>query len=146
MKSGLEATTLNYDYEVRAAEDAFADVPSIKIKGEMLELAKHIIDTKRGDFDPVAFHDRYEEALAELVKAKLEGRDHRGAEAAEAAARRRPDGGAARKRGPRLEGAVGPGAEEARGAARRGRGGKPAQEGELERWRSSSTAPSATSP
>jgi DNA end-binding protein Ku len=70
----LAATTLNYDYEVRAAEDAFADVPSIKIKGEMLELAKHIIDTKRGAFDPAAFHDRYEAALAELVKAKLEGR------------------------------------------------------------------------
>jgi DNA end-binding protein Ku len=72
--AGLAATTLNYDYEVRAAEDAFADVPSIKIKGEMLELAKHIIDTKRGAFDPAAFHDRYEAALAELVKAKLEGR------------------------------------------------------------------------
>ncbi|MBV8107210.1 MAG: Ku protein [Hyphomicrobiales bacterium] len=74
LESGLSATTLNYDYEVRAAEDAFADVPALRIKGEMLELAKHIIDTKRGAFDPAAFHDRYEEALADLVKAKLEGR------------------------------------------------------------------------
>jgi DNA end-binding protein Ku len=72
--TGLAATTLNYDYEVRAAEDAFAEVPSIKIKGEMLELAEHIINTKRGAFDPAVFHDRYEAALAELVKAKLEGR------------------------------------------------------------------------
>ena len=71
---GLAATTLNYDYEVRSAAEAFADVPEIRIKGEMLELAKHIINTKRGAFDPAAFHDRYEEALAELVKAKLEGR------------------------------------------------------------------------
>ncbi len=70
----LAATTLNYDYEVRAAEDAFADVPALRIKGEMLELAEHIINTKRGAFDPTAFHDRYEAALAELVKAKLEGR------------------------------------------------------------------------
>jgi len=74
LDSGLAATTLNYDYEVRAAEEAFADVPALRIKGEMLELAKHIIDTKRGAFDPVAFQDRYEAALAELVKAKLEGR------------------------------------------------------------------------
>jgi DNA end-binding protein Ku len=72
--TGLAATTLNYDYEVRAAEDAFADVPALRIKGEMLELAEHIINTKRGVFDPAAFHDRYEAALAELVKAKLEGR------------------------------------------------------------------------
>jgi DNA end-binding protein Ku len=72
--AGLAATTLNYDYEVRAAEDAFADVPALRIKGEMLELAEHIINTKRGAFDPAAFHDRYEAALAELVKAKLEGR------------------------------------------------------------------------
>ena len=34
----------------------------------MLDLAKHIIKTKQGAFDPRAFHDRYEEALAELVK------------------------------------------------------------------------------
>ncbi len=40
----------------------------------MLELAEHIIKTKRGKFDPAKFYDRYEEALAELVKAKLEGK------------------------------------------------------------------------
>ena len=71
---GMAATTLNFDYEVRSAEEAFAEVPAIRIKGEMLELAEHIIMTKRGDFDPRSFHDRYEAALADLVKAKLEGR------------------------------------------------------------------------
>jgi DNA end-binding protein Ku len=71
---GLIATTLNFDYEVRPAKDAFDDVPEMKIKGEMLELAEHIIKTKRGKFDPTKFEDRYEAALAELVKAKLEGK------------------------------------------------------------------------
>lgn len=71
---GLAATTLNFDYEVRAAADVFATVPKMRVKGEMLELAEHIIRTKRGEFDPRSFHDRYEAALAELVKAKLEGR------------------------------------------------------------------------
>lgn len=71
---GLIATTLNFDYEVRSAHKAFADVPKIKIGGEMLELAKHIIATKKGSFDPRTFDDRYEAALADLVKAKLEGR------------------------------------------------------------------------
>ncbi|HVK91426.1 MAG TPA: Ku protein [Mycoplana sp.] len=71
---GMIATTLNFDYEVRSAKDAFADVPDMQIKGEMLDLARHIIDTKAGEFDPGGFHDRYEEAVAELVKAKIEGR------------------------------------------------------------------------
>ena len=72
--NGLIATTLNFDYEVRSAKDVFDDVPAIRIKGEMLELAEHIIKTKTGKFDPAAFDDRYEAALAELVKAKQEGR------------------------------------------------------------------------
>jgi DNA end-binding protein Ku len=71
---GLVATTLNFDYEVRSADKAFDDVPDLKIKGEMLELAEHIINTKKGKFDPTNFDDRYETALAELVKAKLEGK------------------------------------------------------------------------
>lgn len=71
---GLIATTLNYDYEVRSAEDAFSEVPDRKLKGEMLELAEHIIKTKRGRFDPKTFDDRYDAALAEVVKAKMEGR------------------------------------------------------------------------
>ncbi len=72
--SGLIATTLNFDYEVRSAKDAFSDVPDMKIKGEMLDLAKHIIETKHGTFDPSEYKDRYEAALTELVKAKLEGK------------------------------------------------------------------------
>jgi DNA end-binding protein Ku len=71
---GLIATTLNFDYEVRSAADAFSDVPKIKIDDEMLELAEHIIKTKAGEFDPKEFDDRYESALAELVQAKIEGR------------------------------------------------------------------------
>lgn len=71
---GLLATTLNFDYEVRSAEDAFSDVPAVKIDDEMLELAEHIIKTKAGEFDPKEFDDRYESALAELVQAKVEGR------------------------------------------------------------------------
>ena len=40
----------------------------------MLELAEHIIGTKKGSFDASTFDDRYEAAVAELVKAKIEGR------------------------------------------------------------------------
>jgi DNA end-binding protein Ku len=72
--TGLIATTLNFDYEVRAADEAFDGLSKRKIDGEMLDLAKHIIATKRGTFDPGEFDDRYESALADLVKAKLAGK------------------------------------------------------------------------
>jgi DNA end-binding protein Ku len=71
---GLIATTMNYDYEVRSSAKAFEEMPKIKVEGEMLDLAKHIISTKKGHFNPATFEDRYEAALADLVKAKLEGK------------------------------------------------------------------------
>lgn len=71
---GLVAATLNFGYEVRSAAEAFDDVPHIKLQGEMLDLARHIIDTKRGAFDPGEFDDRYEAAVAAMVQAKIEGR------------------------------------------------------------------------
>ncbi|MBW9089855.1 Ku protein [Rhizobium wenxiniae] len=71
---GLIATTLNFDYEVRSSQEAFEELPDLKIEGEMLELAEHIIGTKTGRFDASTFDDRYEAAVAELVKAKIEGR------------------------------------------------------------------------
>ena len=71
---GLIANTLNFDYEVRSAREAFADVPDIGIKGEMIDLAKHIIATKTGAFHPSDYDDRYDAALTELVQAKMEGR------------------------------------------------------------------------
>ena len=74
LDDGLAASTLNYDYEVRSAKQAFSDIPAKKITGEMLDLAIHIIKTKKGAFDPREFEDRYEDALAELVKLKLEGK------------------------------------------------------------------------
>ncbi|WP_425106358.1 Ku protein [Ancylobacter sp.] len=71
---GIIATTLHYDYEVRAADEAFEDIAEIKMEPEMLDLARHIIETKSGRFQPETFDDRYDDALAELVKAKMEGR------------------------------------------------------------------------
>ncbi|ANG99331.1 Ku protein [Brucella pseudogrignonensis] len=71
---GLLATTLNFDYEVRSTKEAFSDIGSFKFDEEMLELAKHIIDTKMGSFDPAGFDDRYDAALEDLIKAKIAGK------------------------------------------------------------------------
>jgi DNA end-binding protein Ku len=39
----------------------------------MLDLATHIVDTKRGAFQPQKFEDHYEDALKELLKKKQKG-------------------------------------------------------------------------
>jgi DNA end-binding protein Ku len=67
---GLIGTTLHYPYEVRNADEYFEEVPEVKVPGEMLKLAEHIIETKEGDFDPSQFKDHYEEALTELLRKK----------------------------------------------------------------------------
>lgn len=72
---GLIGATLNYDYEVTPAEKAFDSVRDKKLDAEMVALAEHIIKTKRGKFNPADYDDRYEAALADLVKAKLAGRE-----------------------------------------------------------------------
>ncbi|WP_342344123.1 Ku protein [Ciceribacter thiooxidans] len=73
-EEGIIATTLNFDYEVRDGTEIFDEISEIRVSGEMLDLARHIIETKMGQFDPSEFEDRYEQAVAELVKAKLAGR------------------------------------------------------------------------
>jgi DNA end-binding protein Ku len=40
----------------------------------MLKLATHILDSKKGHFDPDKFEDRYETALQALIKAKRAGK------------------------------------------------------------------------
>jgi DNA end-binding protein Ku len=81
---GLVAHTLNFEYEVRSAAEAFDGIPKLKIQKQMLDLAKHIIETKQGEFDPSKFDDRYEAAVAELVKAKLAGKSVKVAKKAKA--------------------------------------------------------------
>ena len=39
----------------------------------MLDLAIHIVDTKRGTFEPEKFEDHYENALKELLRKKQKG-------------------------------------------------------------------------
>ena len=72
--NALLAHTLEYDHEVRDAGAALDDVDAPKLDKEMLDLAEHIIRGKRGKFDPSKFEDRYDQALAELVKAKIAGK------------------------------------------------------------------------
>jgi DNA end-binding protein Ku len=72
-EKGLLGTTLRYPYEVRSSADAFDDIDDVKISGEMLKLAEHIVETKAADFDPSQFEDQYENALVEMLRQKQQG-------------------------------------------------------------------------
>jgi DNA end-binding protein Ku len=72
---GLVGILLRYPYEVRDPKDYFDDIPDVKISKEMLDLAKHIVATKSGHFEPEKFEDRYEEALKDIVKRKAAGEE-----------------------------------------------------------------------
>ncbi len=71
---GLLATTLRPKNEVRDEKDYFDDIENVKVPADMLKLATHILDTKKGHFEPDKFEDRYENALIALIKAKRAGK------------------------------------------------------------------------
>ncbi|MGN3975221.1 non-homologous end joining protein Ku [Tsuneonella sp. SYSU-LHT278] len=73
---GIVMETLRYEDEVRRAQSYFKDIPDTKPAKEMLELAQTLIEKKTAPFDPGEFHDRYVEALHELIekKAKAKGK------------------------------------------------------------------------
>jgi DNA end-binding protein Ku len=73
---GIVMETLRYEDEVRRAQDYFKEIPDEKPTKEMLALAKTLIDQKTAPFDAGVYHDRYVEALHELIekKAKAKGK------------------------------------------------------------------------
>lgn len=70
---GLLGTTLRYPYEIRDSAGLFEEIPDVKIAPEMLKLADHIVESKKADFDPTQFVDRYEEAIVDLIRRKRAG-------------------------------------------------------------------------
>lgn len=73
---GLVLETLRYEDEVRKAQGYFKDIPEKKPDKAMIDLAKTLIEQKAAPFDAGEFHDRYVEALEQLIqkKAKAKGK------------------------------------------------------------------------
>jgi DNA end-binding protein Ku len=67
--------TLRTADEVRESEEYFTDIEEEEPEKEMLELAERLIEQKSAKFDPSEFHDRYQDALLEMVKAKVKGQE-----------------------------------------------------------------------
>jgi DNA end-binding protein Ku len=70
---GLVGMLLRYPYEIRDENEYFDDIQDVKVTKDMLDLAKHIVESKSADFDPGKFEDRYENALVELLNKKRKG-------------------------------------------------------------------------
>jgi len=70
---GLLGTLLRYPYEVRQPAEFFSDIPATKITKDMLDLARHIVESKTGHFEPEKFEDHYENALKDLLAKKQAG-------------------------------------------------------------------------
>jgi DNA end-binding protein Ku len=68
--TGMVLITLRAADEVRAPQYVTADGV---IDAEMLAIARAIIAQRTGKFDPSTFQDRYQEALRELIEAKMKG-------------------------------------------------------------------------
>jgi DNA end-binding protein Ku len=70
---GLVGMLLRYPYEIRDENEYFDDIQDVKVTKEMLDLARHIVETKSGEFEPGKFDDRYESALVDLLNQKRKG-------------------------------------------------------------------------
>jgi DNA end-binding protein Ku len=70
----LVLETLLWPDEIRGADFGFLD-EDVEVRTQELRMATSLIDSMTVDFDPAEYHDRYREALQELVEAKTEGRD-----------------------------------------------------------------------
>jgi DNA end-binding protein Ku len=70
----LVLETLLWPDEIRAVDFPFLD-DDIEVRAQELRMASSLIDSMTVDFDPDEYHDRYREALQELVAAKTEGRE-----------------------------------------------------------------------
>ena len=70
---GFLVTTLRTADEVRSADEIVEDIEDVKPDKEMLQLATQLIRQKAGEFKPETFRDRYQDALMEVIRAKIKG-------------------------------------------------------------------------
>ncbi|MHC2623956.1 non-homologous end joining protein Ku [Bradyrhizobium huanghuaihaiense] len=67
-------TLLRYPYEVRDPKEYFDEIDDVKVTKDMLDLARHIVEQKAGNFEPDKFEDQYETALVDLINQKRAGK------------------------------------------------------------------------
>jgi DNA end-binding protein Ku len=71
---GIVLETLRYADEVHKAQNYFREIGDAKPDEELLDLAETLIEKKSAAFDPSKFHDRYVDALKDLIEQKRKGK------------------------------------------------------------------------
>jgi DNA end-binding protein Ku len=67
---GMLLETLRYADEVNKAQSYFREIGDDKPDADLLDMASMLIERKTGKFDPGEFHNRYVDALRELIEEK----------------------------------------------------------------------------
>ncbi len=67
---GLLLETLRYADEVNKAQSYFREIGNEEPDADLLDMASMLIERKSGKFDPSEFHNRYVDALHELIEEK----------------------------------------------------------------------------
>jgi DNA end-binding protein Ku len=74
---GMVLETLRYADEVNKAQGYFRDIPDDTPDADLLDLATTLIEKKTHKFDPGKFHDRYVDALRDLIARKQKSKSGR---------------------------------------------------------------------
>jgi len=69
--TGLLLETLHYEEEIRKSDPFFSGIGKGKADDELLGVATELIERKTAPFDAAAFKDHYQQALREVIDAKL---------------------------------------------------------------------------
>ena len=72
--NGLTLHTMYFADEVRSLPE-YERQDEVKVKPEEVKLAKQLVESLAGDFDPKRYHDEYKEQLKALLDAKLRGQE-----------------------------------------------------------------------
>jgi DNA end-binding protein Ku len=66
--------TMIWPDEVRSADFGFLD-QDVDMRPQETQMARSLVESMTGDFEPEQYHDQYREALQSVIDAKIEGRE-----------------------------------------------------------------------
>jgi DNA end-binding protein Ku len=66
--------TMIWPDEVRAADFGFLD-QDVELRPQEQQMARSLVESMTGEFEPEQYHDEYREALQRVIDAKVEGRE-----------------------------------------------------------------------
>jgi len=70
---GMMLETLRYASEIKDADAIFDEIGHGRLRQDLIEMAKDLIDQRSAPFDAAAYKNHYAEALRQLVNSKIKG-------------------------------------------------------------------------